>query len=261
MSSTSAVKRIGAFSKRNFLEIIRDPLSYIFCLGFPLVMLVVMTLVNESIPPEAGMTVFRIDNLAGGIAFFGLTFVMLFIALTISKDRSGAFLVRLYATPMTSGNFIAGYILPMVGLSAIQCVITLAVSLVVAAISDVTLNAGGAALAVIALLPTMLLMIGFGLLFGTVFNEKSAPGLCSIIISLGSFLGGVWFDAEATGGVLLKICNILPFFHSVKAARMACALDFSGDFFTHLLITAAYAAVVLVGAIVAFRLKMRADLR
>ena len=88
-----------AFSGRNFKELVRDPLSYIFCLGFPLVMLVVMTLVNDSIPKETNMTIFRIDNLAGGIAVFGLTFVMLFVCLTVAKDRSGAFLMRLYSTP------------------------------------------------------------------------------------------------------------------------------------------------------------------
>ena len=195
------MSKINAFAKRNFLEIIRDPLSYIFCLGFPLVMLVVMTLVNESIPPETGMTVFRIDNLAGGIAFFGLTFVMLFTSLSIAKDRSGAFLVRLYATPMKSGDFIAGYILPMGILAIIQSVITFVASYIVSLVTGISINPLGMLLAVVVLLPTMVLLVSFGLFFGTLFNEKSAPGLCSIIISLGSFLGGVWFDAEGTGGV------------------------------------------------------------
>ena len=87
--------KIKAFAVRNGMEILRDPLSYIFCVGFPLVMLVVMTLVDRSIPAEAGMTIFRIDNLAGGIAVFGQMFVMLFTAITVAKDRSGAFLMPL----------------------------------------------------------------------------------------------------------------------------------------------------------------------
>ena len=49
--------KIKAFAVRNGMEILRDPLSYIFCVGFPLVMLVVMTLVDRSIPAEAGMTI------------------------------------------------------------------------------------------------------------------------------------------------------------------------------------------------------------
>ena len=89
------MNRILAFSSRNIKELLRDPLSYIFCLGFPIVMLIIMTLVDQSIPPESGMTVFHINNLCGGIAMFGQTFVMLFTAITVAKDRSGSFLVRM----------------------------------------------------------------------------------------------------------------------------------------------------------------------
>ena len=238
----------------------RDPLSYIFCLGFPLVMLIIMTLVNDSIPPEAGMTIFRIDNLSGGIAVFGLTFVMLFCCLSVAKDRSGAFLVRLYSSPMSSGDFIFGYTLPVLVLALAQTAITFAASLVISFITGTPLNPGGLLLAVLSLLPAAVMMISFGLLFGTLFSEKAAPGLCSIIISLASFLGGVWFDVEGTGGVLKDICNILPFFHAVKAARMACAIDFEG-FFVHFLITVAYAAVITFIAILVFKGKMKADLQ
>ncbi len=248
-----------AFSIRIFKEIIRDPLSFIFCLGFPLVMLVVMTLVNDSIPKETGMTIFRIDNLAGGIAVFGLTFIMLFVCLTAAKDRSGAFLVRLYATPMRSGDFIVGYTAPTFLLAVIQTVITFAASVVVSLFTEVELDFVGLALAAITLFPTIIMFISFGLLFGTVFSEKAAPGLCSIIISLASFLGGVWFDAETTGGVLLKICKILPFYHSVKAARLAITLNFEG-YGLHLLITAVWAAVFTIAAVFVFKARMRADI-
>lgn len=254
------MNKISAFSVRNFKEIIRDPLSYIFCLGFPLVMLVIMTVINDGIPPETGMTIFRIDNLAGGIAVFGLTFVMLFTCLNVAKDRSGAFLVRLYATPMRSGDFILGYMLPTSLVAVLQIVITLAASLIVSLIVGVELNALGLLLALLSLLPTMVMMIAFGLLFGTLFNEKAAPGLCSIVISLASFLGGVWFDADSLGGVMLKICEILPFYHAVKAARMASALEF-GEYFPHLLITLAYCAAVTAASVIVFRSKMKADLQ
>lgn len=252
--------RIKAFSVRNLKEIIRDPLSYIFCLGFPLIMLIVMTLVNDSIPAEAKMTIFRINNLSGGIAVFGLTFIMLFCCLTVAKDRSGAFLVRLYATPMKSGDFIGGYLLPVSVIGLAQILITFAASFVISLIVDVELSLAGLLLAVLTLLPTVIMMISLGLLFGTLFSEKAAPGLCSIIISFASFLGGVWFDVEGTGGVLEDICNVLPFFHAVKAARLASALSFEG-YLPHLLITLAYAAAITIAAIIVFKGKMKADLQ
>lgn len=254
------MNKVSAFSARNFKEIIRDPLSYIFCLGFPLVMLFVMTLVNDGIPDEAGMTIFRIDNLAGGIAVFGLTFVMLFTCLSVAKDRSGAFLVRLYATPMTSGDFILGYVLPTSLLAVLQILITFAASLVVSLITGIELDPLGLLLALLSLLPTVIMMISFGLLFGTLFSEKAAPGLCSIVISLASFLGGVWFDADGMGGVMLKICEALPFYHAVKAARTASALNFDG-YLPHLLITLAYAVVITAASVIVFKNKMKADLQ
>lgn len=196
------MRKISAFAVRNVKEILRDPLSYIFCLGFPLVMLVVMTLVNESIPAQANMTIFRIDNLAGGIAVFGQTFVMLFTALCVSKDRSGAFLVRMYATPMASMDFVLGYILPMLIISLVQTTITYVAAFVVSLIVGGELSVGGLLLSLLSLIPSAVMFIGFGLLFGTLFHEKAAPGLCSIIISLGSFLGAIWFDAEGERAII-----------------------------------------------------------
>ncbi len=254
------MNKISAFAARTFKEIIRDPLSYIFCLGFPLVMLIVMTVINDGIPPQTGMTIFRIDNLAGGITVFGLTFVMLFTCLNVAKDRSGAFLVRLYATPMRSEDFILGYVLPTSLLAVLQILITLAASFVVSLIVGIKLNVLGLLLALLSLLPTVVMMIALGLLFGTLFSEKAAPGLCSIVISLASFLGGVWFDADGLGGVMLKICEVLPFYHAVKAARMASALKFDG-YLPHLLITLAYCVAITVASVIVFKSKMKADLQ
>lgn len=253
--------KIKAFAIRNSKEILRDPLSYIFCLGFPLVMLLIMTLVNESIPEEAGMTIFRIDNLAGGIAVFGQTFIMLFTAITVAKDRSGAFLVRMYATPMISMDFVLGYMLPMLFIAIVQSVITYAASLLIALIVGVELSIPGLLLSLVALLPSAMMFIGFGMLFGTLFNEKAAPGLCSIIISLGSFLGAIWFDAESTGGVLLKICKCLPFYYCTKSARKSIALEFGfSELWMPLLVVTACAVVIAAVSAVVFRKKMKADL-
>lgn len=253
--------RIKAFTIRNIKELYRDPLSYIFCLGFPIIMLIIMTLVNESIPPETGMTIFRIDNLAGGIAVFGQTFTMLFTALNVSKDRNGAFLVRMYASPMKSADFVGGYILPMLIISIVQTFASFLVAFIISLINGVNINPVGLFTALITVIPSAIMFIGFGLLFGTIFNEKSAPGLCAIIISLGSFLGGIWFDAEATGGVMLKICKVLPFYYCTKTARSSIALSFGlNEFILPLIIITICGTVMAVLSSIVFRSKMKADL-
>lgn len=255
------MNKVTAFASRNIKEMLRDPLSYIFCLGFPLVMLVVMTIVNESIPPEVGMTIFRIDNLSGGVAVFGQTFIMLFTAITVAGDRKGAFLVRMYASPMKSVDFILGYMFPMIVISLVQTLITYIASFIVGIITGTELSAAGLLISLAASIPSAIMFVAFGMLFGTFFNEKSAPGVCSIIISLGSFLGGIWFDADGTGGVMLTCCKCLPFYYCTKALRASIALEFGFEkFVLPMIVVAACAAVIFAVSSAVFRMKMKADL-
>ena len=92
------------FARRNFKEILRDPLSLIFGLGFPLVLLLLLTAINRNVPAE----VFTIEALTPGVAVFGLSFLSLFSALLIARDRSSAFMARVMASPMTAWDFILG---------------------------------------------------------------------------------------------------------------------------------------------------------
>ena len=255
------MNRTICFTKRNIKEMSRDPLSYIFCIAFPIVMLVIMTLVNDSIPAESGQTVFRIDNLAGGVVIFGQTFVMLFTALAVANDRAGSFLNRLFATPMKSKEFTAGYILPMLIISIIQSVLTFVAAYIISLIVGYSLNPLGLLLAIVTTIPSALMFIAIGLIFGTIFSEKSAPGLCSVLISLGSFVGAIWFDAEKSGGVMYTICKCLPFIYCTKTARASIKLDFTFDgFVLPIIIVTLTAAVLMFLGIFVFRRKMKADL-
>lgn len=247
--------RISAFAERVMLELVRDPLSYVFALGFPLVMLIVMTVVNDSIPPEAGMTVFRIDNLAPAVYVFGLSFLMLFTALLVSKDRAEAFLVRLYISPMRRADFLFGYTLPVLGLAVMQGIITMVCAFIIGAVTDVPLNPGGLLLVLVVSVPAMLLFVGLGLLFGVLFSDKAAPPLSSVVISLSSFLGGMWMDLEHMSGTLVKICDALPFRHAVQAGRMALAMDFDG-IAEPLAVVSVWVVVIYMLAVLSFRKKV-----
>ena len=250
-----------SFAKRNLMEMSRDALSYIFCVAFPVVMLIIMSLVNSTIPKESGNTVFQIDSLAGGVAVFGQSFIMLFTALQVATDRGSSFLIRLYASPMKSRNFTNGYILPMLVIALIQGVITHIAAYIISLIVGYDLNPRGLLLALVTALPSAVLFIALGLIFGTLFNEKSAPGMCSVIISLGSFLGGFFFDAEHATGAMGTICRSQPLYYCTKTVRSTIKMDFSWDAFgLPILIVCGSAAVLIVLAIVLFKRKMRADL-
>lgn len=248
------------FAVRTWKEIMRDPLSYIFCVGFPLVMLVIMSIIDKSIPAEAGMQVFRIRNLAPGIAYFGLTFVMLFTSVQVSKDRTTALLLRLYASPMKSVDYILGYTMPMVVLAVVQTVICFGASVIIAVCIGETLAVDAILLSVVALFPSMLLFVGFGILFGTLVGEKAAPGLCSILISAAGMIGGIWMDIDGIGGAIKTVARVLPFYHGVSLARLPFRENAEGTA-EHLLWTVACGVLVYGLAVAVFRSKMKKDIR
>lgn len=253
------MKRAFLFAGRVLRELLRDPLSYIFCIGFPLVMLALMTCVNSMIPAGT-VTLFEIDSLSAGIAVFGLSFVMLFAALQVSRDRAGAFLTRLFSSPMTANDFILGYALPLLLVSVAQLCVTFISGAGIAAVGGTSLPPVGTLLAGLSLLPTALFFIGVGILFGTLMSDRSAPPCCSIIISVASVLGGVWFDTASIpdGNPLRPICDILPFDHATRAARTL--ITGTGESVAlHLAVCAAWAVAVWVAAVIAFRARMRSD--
>ncbi len=248
------------FASRVGKEIRRDPLSYIFCLGFPIIMLIIMSIVDNSIPEEAHMTVFHIENLAPGIAYFGLTFVMLFTSIQVSKDRTTALLLRLYASPMTPIEYMAGYTLPVLVLGVVQCVICYAAAFVIGLCKGTTLPVPEMLFSMVLLVPSLLLFVGCGILFGSAVNEKAAPGLCSIIISGVGIIGGVWMDVDGLGGTIKKVAEALPFYHGVKLARLPFGAGLSGAP-VQLLWTFGSALVVYVLAVVVFTSKIRKDVK
>ncbi|MBQ9080101.1 MAG: ABC transporter permease [Clostridia bacterium] len=253
------MKRAFVFAGRNIKELLRDPLSYIFCLGFPVVMLVIMTAINSIIPAGA-MDIFNIDKLAPGIAVFALSFVMLFAALSVSKDRSGAFLARLFSSPMRAADFILGYMLPLLAVALGQFAVTYICAAVIGAADGVTLPLGGVLLSCLTLIPTALFFVSAGLLFGTLLSDKAAPPCSSIIISLCGIMGGIWFDLGAIprGNALAVICRIFPFSHATDAARSAISGDLS-DMWVHLAVTIAWAILSCAAAVLVFRMRMKSD--
>ena len=256
------MKNSIVFAKRNFTEMFRDPLSWIFCIAFPIVMLIIMTVVNSAIPKEANNTLFRIDNLAGGIAIFGQMFVMLFTAIGLAKDRSGSFLTRLYSSPMKSSDFVSGYILPMLLTALVQSVINFIAAIIISVITGYDLSIGALLLTCLTVMPSALMFSAIGFLFGTIFNEKAAPGLCAIIISVGAMVGGIWFDVEGVGGIMYKISKCLPFYYATKLARASIRMDFGKETFIIPMIIITLTAVILtVLASIVFNYKMRADQR
>lgn len=246
--------RMKAFALRNVKEMLRDPLSYIFGLGMPLVMLLLMTAVDAAIPPEAENTLYRIDSMTPGIAVFGLTFVMLQAALLVSRDRATSLLARLYTSPMTAWDFMGGYALPFAVIGAVQVVITFAAGGVIAAVQGNPLPLGGSLCSMAALLPSVVLFVALGLLLGVLLSDKGAPPACSLIITLSGMLGGIWMPVESIE-VLFGIAKCLPFYHCVAAARFP--LTGGGELWSALIVAGAAAVLACAAAVALFAWRRR----
>ena len=240
--------RMLAFAKRNFKEIIRDPLNLCFLFGFPIVLLLLLSAIQANIP----VSMFEIESLSPGVVVFGLAFMTLFSATLISKDRQSSFMQRLYTTPMSSLDFILGYTLPMIPIALAEGVVGYVVAIILGL--DISFNI---ILAIIFMIPVALLYIGIGLLCGSVLNDKQVGGICgALLTNLSAWLSGIWFDLELVGGVFKKVAYALPFVHSVEMERAVIAGDISRAF-SHLWWVLAYAVVIIVGAVLLFLRQMK----
>ena len=240
--------RMLTFANKNTKEILRDPLTLFFGLGFPLVLILLLSAIQANIPVK----LFEIQHLTPGITVFGLAFMTLFSATIIAKDRSSSLLQRLYTTPLTPLDFILGYTLPIIPISISQCVVCYIAAIVLGL--DITINI---LYAVLCIIPVSILYIALGLLCGSMLTDKQVGGICgALLTNLSAWLSGVWFDLDLVGGAFKKIAYALPFAHAVEMERAILAGNFSG-IFPHLWWVFGYAAVLLVLAVLMFLRQMK----
>lgn len=240
--------RMLTFANRTFKEIIRDPLTVAFGLGFPLVVLLLLTAIQANVP----VALFELDKLTPGICVFGLSFVSLFSAMLISKDRETSLQRRLFTTPLTAADFLLGYSLPMLPISVLQSVICYVAALILGLKPTV-----GILWTLLFLLPAALLYIAIGLLCGSLLTDKQVGGICgALLTNLTAWLSGVWFDVSLMGKVIKKIADALPFIHAVELERAALAGDISAAVH-ELPIVLGYAVILSAVGIAVFTKKMK----
>ena len=240
--------RTVTFAVRITKEIIRDPLNLIFGLGFPVVLILMLSAIQANIPVD----MFEIQRLTPGITVFGLSFLTLFSSTIISKDRNTSFLQRLYTTPLTPLDFILGYTLPIIPIAVAQSIVCYVFALILGL--DFSVNI---LYAILSVAPLSVLFIAFGLLFGSILNEKQVGGICgALMTNLSAWLSGTWFDLDLVGGAFKKIAYALPFVHAVEMERAILSGNFS-DIFPHIWWVLGYSIVLLSAAVFFFLRQMK----
>jgi ABC-2 type transport system permease protein len=213
-----------------------------------LVLLILLSAIQANIP----VSLFEIDALTPGISVFGLSFMTLFSATLVAKDRESALMQRLYTTPLRSLDFILGYMLPLIPIALGQTIICY-----VAAIPLGLTISINVAYAIIGIIPMAVFYISLGLLCGSILSVKSVGGICgALLTNLSAYLSGVWFDLKQVGGFFERIANLLPFYHAVEMEKAL----FIGDFqlaATHLLPIIFYSITITVVAVLCFLRQMK----
>ena len=240
--------RAITFGKRCAKEILRDPLNLFFGLGFPLVLLVLLSAIQANIP----VAMFEIDTLTPGMSVFGLSFMTLFSATLIAKDRESVFLQRLFTTPLTGVDFVLGYMLPCIPIALCQTLICYLFAALLGLEIRITI-----VYAAFGMLPVAIFHISLGLLCGCLMGVKQVGGICgALLTNLSGWLSGIWFDPALVGGVFQKIARALPFAHAVEMERAL----YSGNFelaISHMLPILLYSVLITALAIFAFLHKMK----
>ncbi len=242
--------KILAFSSRNAKEILRDRLNLMFGIGFPVILLLLLSAIQSNIP----IPLFEIESLSPGVTVFGLSFVSLFSGMLIAKDRTSSFMLRLFASPMSAGNFIVGYIIPLIPMAILQMAVCFLVSFFLGL--PITVNV---IFALVVLIPVALLYIAIGLLCGSLFNDTVVSGVCgALLTNLSAWLSGTWFDLKLIGGGFQAAAEVLPFMHAVEAGRSALSGNYA-DVLPDILWVIGYAVMVMFLAIFVFTSKMKSD--
>lgn len=240
--------RMMTFAKRCAKEILRDPINLAFGLGFPLVLLVLLSAIQVNIP----VNLFEINILTPGITVFGLSFMTLFSATLIAKDRESALLQRLYTTPLTGIDFILGYMLPILPIAIGQTIICYLFAIPLGL--EVSVNI---IYSVIGIIPMAVFNIALGLLCGSLLGVKQVGGICgALFTNLSAWFSGVWFDLNLVGGAFKKIANALPFVHAAELEKALFNGNFEGAA-SHILPIILYSVVITAVAVFCFLRQMK----
>lgn len=240
--------RMLNFAKRNFKELIRDPLSLVFEIILPIFLLFIFQQIN--IPSES----YKLKNFTPGIIIFGFSFITLFTSTLVAKDRGSSLLIRLGTSPMKSSDYILGYILSLIPIIIIQDILFFIVAILLGLNVSIKII-----FAILVSIIVSILFITFGILIGSLVSEKASGGVGSIIIQLVCFTSGMYFPKDLIGDGFAKVCEILPFESALNIIKGI--LNNNSDIISvrNIIVFSIYTIVVLIVSIVVFKKKMVSD--
>ncbi|MGY4796415.1 ABC transporter permease [Lysinibacillus fusiformis] len=239
--------RVAVFATRNHKEIVRDPVTLLFGMGLPILLLALFSVMQKNMP----FALYEMNSLTPGIIVFSFSFLTLFSGMLLGKDKSSSFLMRIFVSPMSAADYILGYMLPLIPIALLQIIICL----VTAMFLGLSFNKS-ILFMILVLLIISPLYISFGLLFGTLFTDKQVGGIFAIFVNITTWLSGTWFELDMIGGTFQTIAQYLPFVHAVNAANAILHAEYT-NMFHSLIVVIGYTVIITILAIFIFKQKMQ----
>ena len=236
------------FAKRNFKELIRDPLSLIFEIALPIFLLFIFQQIK--LPDENYM----LENFTPGIIIFGFSFITLFTATLIAKDRGSSLLIRLGTSPMKARDYILGYILSLIPIIILQNILFFITAILLGLSFSINII-----YTILVSIIVSILFITFGILIGSLVTEKASGGVGSIIVQLVAFTSGMYFSKDLVGKTFARICEILPFESSLNIIRGVLNNNLEIITTRNIVVFSLYLVIILVISVIIFKKKMVSD--
>ena len=240
--------RMLNFAKRNFKELVRDPLSLVFEIILPLFLLFIFQQFN--IPEDN----YKLENFTPAIILFGFSFITLFTATLIAKDRTSSFLIRLGTSPMKSSDYILGYILSLLPIVLIQNILFFLTAIIMGLKFTISI--------ILTILVSMIISIFFislGILIGSLVSEKGTGGLGSIIVQLVCFTSGMYFPKELVGKTFATICKALPFETCLNIIQGTLHNNYNNLTINNIIVFIIYFISIIILSIIIFKKRMISD--
>ena len=116
------MNKLKALIKRNFLETIRNPINTVFCIAFPSVLFILLSIVFKT----TGFTPanFLIQSFTPGICLLAYAFTMLTVSTTIAGDKNSSFTQRIILAPVKFSYYIVSVLISALPILAMQTVFT-----------------------------------------------------------------------------------------------------------------------------------------
>ncbi len=240
--------RMLNFAKRNFKELIRDPLSLVFELLLPIFLLFIFQQIK--VPSES----FKLENFTPGIIIFGFSFITLFTATLVAKDRCSSLLIRLCASPMKPSDYILGYILSLIPIILFQEILFFLVAIILGLSISINIL-----YTILISLIISILFITFGILIGSLVSEKASGGVGSIIVQLVCFTSGMYFSKDLIGKVFAKICELLPFESALNIIKGTLNNQLEVISTMNIIVFSVYTILIIIVTIIIFKRRMISD--